>query len=889
MIISMKYLIYELFSGVGFCNQLFSLETAIYLSNISQRKLILLIKNPLCHCGRSSWNYGKFLDFFDNSYKKFLPFGIDVYYKNIPDSINKIINNMSICKHINYEKRFSQIVIVDKKLDTEENSNDINIFLGGRKKSNIDINDYNNEYLFINQSNASRCFYNFYTNSDNYKLMSKICYSLTKLNSRFYKIIYNTHIPNKYISMHLRLGDVRWSKEHIDGTCKKYTNNLENIITNTNTSNDIIVIMCDRTDGDILNSLHKKYDILFTHNFINDNDIKKTFSEIQDLSVIKFLCEKIICENAIKFIGYEHSTVSNHINYVNFINNKSCNIYTNKIINKNKYSWKSINCCGGSISFSLFFTDNVYKISNDYYIKFIYEKYVNKKNKKIISFSLYGINKERELKRNFLKGIYVNYEIAKKIYPDWICRVYIPITEPKDKVNQLLKIDDLEVILVDTNICLRALRFLPYDDKDVDIWISRDLDSILNWREKAAVDEWILRDEKLHIMSDNCQHVWNIAGGMFGIKNDYKINFENLVLNISSQNDNQNIFAIDCKITKDIFYNNYQDSYIQHFRDGKKLDNNFPFPEHKKIDSCFVGNIVNINKYFCDMNLDKKYSLSSKIKLFNIDLHISVIADIKNIFNKLSNDIEITDWSLSAHTWVFNRQKDNVKIITSAIWKKIDTKMINAFHNVYDDFLKQFDGFIVTHTPVFCMLFEKYNKPIFLINSCRYVQPYCWQHFRNDNMLNNLNNCLKKLYNNKKLIPISNNKADQRFLELGTGIQSVHIPSLCLYTNAKYNCTKNKFIVMGSTRKDILPNIDNVVYKDDLGGRYSWKNLYEYKAIVVLPYEISTMSIFEYYSANMPMIFPSINFLKNLIITKKFLVLVVDIFNLNIQNVLMNH
>ena len=96
-----------------------------------------------------------------------------------------------------------------------------------------------------------------------------------------------------------------------------------------------------------------------------------------------------------------------------------------------------------------------------------------------------------------------------------------------------------------------------------------------------------------------------------------------------------------------------------------------------------------------------------------------------------------------------------------------------------------------------------------------------------------------------KLIPISNNKADQRFLELGTGISSIHIPSLCLYTESKYNCTKNSYIVMGCTRKDLLPEIENVVYKDSLGGRYSWKNLYEYKAIIILPYEISTMSIFD--------------------------------------------
>ena len=64
----MKTLIFELFSGVGLCNQIFSLETAIYLAHISQRKLILLILNPLCHCGKSSWDYGYLLNFFTNDF-----------------------------------------------------------------------------------------------------------------------------------------------------------------------------------------------------------------------------------------------------------------------------------------------------------------------------------------------------------------------------------------------------------------------------------------------------------------------------------------------------------------------------------------------------------------------------------------------------------------------------------------------------------------------------------------------------------------------------------------------------------------------------------------------------------------------------------------------------
>ena len=40
--------------------------------------------------------------------------------------------------------------------------------------------------------------------------------------------------------------------------------------------------------------------------------------------------------------------------------------------------------------------------------------------------------------------------------------------------------------------------------------------------------------------------------------------------------------------------------------------------------------------------------------------------------------------------------------------------------------LDKYDGFIVTHTPVFARLFEHLNKPVILVNSCRYDQPFCY-------------------------------------------------------------------------------------------------------------------------------------------------------------------
>ena len=184
----MKYLIYELFSGVGFFNQVFSLETAIYLANISKRKLILLIKNPLCHCGRNSWDYGYLLNYFSNDFLNYLPHGFDVYYKDVPQEIKKIINNSKISKTLVYPSRFSQLVFVDKILDTKENEEDIKTFCHYRSKCNLNFEENNTyEYLYINQSNASRCFYNFYTVSDNYKLMYDICRSL-KLKPFYYDI-----------------------------------------------------------------------------------------------------------------------------------------------------------------------------------------------------------------------------------------------------------------------------------------------------------------------------------------------------------------------------------------------------------------------------------------------------------------------------------------------------------------------------------------------------------------------------------------------------------------------------------------------------------------------------------------------------------------------------
>ena len=118
-----------------------------------------------------------------------------------------------------------------------------------------------------------------------------------------------------------------------------------------------------------------------------------------------------------------------------------------------------------------------------------------------------------------------------------------------------------------------------------------------------------------------------------------------------------------------------------------------------------------------------------------------------------------------------------------------------------------------------------------------------------------LNAHLLQMYKTGNLIPVCNNKADLTHLKLGTEIQGIHIPSLCLYTNSQYNPKYDLFLIKGPKS---IPNIKNVKHLHDvLKPGYKWEDLYQYKGIIHIPYEISTMSIFEQYSANIPLFFPT--------------------------------
>lgn len=241
------------------------------------------------------------------------------------------------------------------------------------------------------------------------------------------------------------------------------------------------------------------------------------------------------------------------------------------------------------------------------------------------------------------------------------------------------------------------------------------------------------------------------------------------------------------------------------------------------------------------------------MRFFNLDCHVSVVSDIKNIFEQLGHTVEAK--SLSGHRWVMNLPRFESPVIDEKKWKDIDQKMVDEFYEIHKKELDHYDAFLCCYPPIFVKLFEKFNKPIIVVAATRYDFPV----LHNNTRLLWLED---SLINNQNIIKIANNQFDQKYCEKFLGNTWKWIPSLCDYTNAKHNPTQEQFILFSKFAIE-LGEI-NFIDKSKLR-KYTWQGMYSYQGIIHVPYNISTMSIFEQSQAGVPLHFPSIDFALDLI------------------------
>ena len=78
-------------------------------------------------------------------------------------------------------------------------------------------------------------------------------------------------------------------------------------------------------------------------------------------------------------------------------------------------------------------------------------------------------------------GAIRNAELAKLIYPDWLCRFYVGTSVPSDIINSLDSLDNTEIISMGVGGDWTGMfwRFSAAADKDVDVMLSRDTDILI--------------------------------------------------------------------------------------------------------------------------------------------------------------------------------------------------------------------------------------------------------------------------------------------------------------------------------------------------------------------------------------------------------------------------
>lgn len=130
----------------------------------------------------------------------------------------------------------------------------------------------------------------------------------------------------------------------------------------------------------------------------------------------------------------------------------------------------------------------------------------------IISFSLWGTSAK------YLDGAIQNARLAQDIYPAWRCRFYVDNSVPMAVIRKLRRFDAQIVEMPISNHIFDGLfwRFLVADDPDVERFIVRDCDALLNIRERAAVDLWCDSNACFHAMRDFYTHTELILAGMWG-------------------------------------------------------------------------------------------------------------------------------------------------------------------------------------------------------------------------------------------------------------------------------------------------------------------------------------------------------------------------------------
>lgn len=220
---------------------------------------------------------------------------------------------------------------------------------------------------------------------------------------------------------------------------------------------------------------------------------------------------------------------------------------------------------------------------------------------KIISYSLFGYNKERQANcfvfADYLRGLSVNIRLARVLYPDWTIRLHTDKSTYEGLKNILDSFHVQIEVCEDAKLTKAMLwRMKPLFDKSVTHVLCRDLDSPLTYREVQAVKYWLNRDKSCHAITDSISHTVPLLGGMIGFVCDYfkqRTGYDNWDSMVNSCNYDWEDKGSDQTFLTNFIYPKFaqhgNDSITQHYILG--MPNSFLSDYHNAIQDLELDNV----------------------------------------------------------------------------------------------------------------------------------------------------------------------------------------------------------------------------------------------------------------------------------------------------------
>lgn len=196
----------------------------------------------------------------------------------------------------------------------------------------------------------------------------------------------------------------------------------------------------------------------------------------------------------------------------------------------------------------------------------------------LISFSLFGDA------QRYKDGAIANAEIAKDIYPGWETIFY---TNTDSITSKKLVQVGATVIPMPTPRGHEGTfwRFSVAHKPDATVVLFRDVDCLLNTREKAAVDAWLESDYAVHSMHEHDpEHIQPLQAGLLGLKSTIIPYFAQMARCYPYKD----VLHHDQVFLQDIIYPEVKDKTLHH--SSIKLEYEcVPFPDVKLPNGGFVG------------------------------------------------------------------------------------------------------------------------------------------------------------------------------------------------------------------------------------------------------------------------------------------------------------